>query len=77
MDYEGVTRRRRIARRAYFPYAFLACGLMQPTAQRLTGGDWVEKALGWTVVIVWRPRKKPAPEEALMASSKQWTLTKA
>jgi putative transposase len=36
------------------------------------GGDWVEKTLGWTVEIVRRPRKKPAPEEVLMAWAEQW-----
>ena len=31
------------------------------------GGDyWVEKALGWTMEILRRPRK-PAPEEVLLA----------
>src|ERR671915_299915 len=30
------------------------------------GKDWVEKALGWSVDLVERP-KKPAPEEVLMA----------
>lgn len=35
------------------------------------GGDWVEKALGWTVEIVRKP-PKPAPKEVLMAWAKQW-----
>src|SRR5687767_7914644 len=30
------------------------------------GKDWVEKALGWSVELVERPRK-PAPEEVLMS----------
>jgi hypothetical protein len=29
------------------------------------GKDWVEKALGWSVDLIERPRK-PAPEEVLM-----------
>jgi hypothetical protein len=29
------------------------------------GKDWVQKALGWTVELVERPRK-PAPEKVLM-----------
>jgi hypothetical protein len=36
------------------------------------GADWVEKALGWTVEIVGRPRKA-APEEVLMAWAKEWS----
>jgi putative transposase len=35
------------------------------------GKDWVEKALGWTVELVERPRK-PAPKEMLMAWAEQW-----
>ncbi len=35
------------------------------------GKDWVEKALGWTVELVERPRK-PAPKEVLMAWAEQW-----
>jgi hypothetical protein len=33
------------------------------------GADWVEKALGWSVDLVERP-KKPAPEKVLM----RWAL---
>jgi putative transposase len=35
------------------------------------GKGWVEKALGWTVELVERPRK-PAPKEVLMAWAEQW-----
>jgi putative transposase len=35
------------------------------------GADWVQKAFGWSVQIVGRPRK-PAPEEVLMAWAKEW-----
>jgi putative transposase len=35
------------------------------------GKGWVEKALGWTVELVERPRK-PAPTEVLMAWAEQW-----
>ena len=35
------------------------------------GKDWVEKALGWSVDLVERPRK-PAPKEVLMAWAEQW-----
>jgi putative transposase len=35
------------------------------------GKDWVEKALGWTVELVERPRK-PAPKEVLMAWAREW-----
>jgi putative transposase len=35
------------------------------------GKDWVEKALGWTVEIVERPRK-PAPEKVLMKWAAEW-----
>jgi putative transposase len=35
------------------------------------GKDWVEKALGWTVELVERPRK-PAPEEVLVRWAVEW-----
>jgi putative transposase len=35
------------------------------------GKDWVEKALGWSVELVERPRK-PAPEEVLKSWAAQW-----
>ena len=33
--------------------------------------DWVEKALGWSVDLVERPRK-PAPEEVLKSWAREW-----
>jgi putative transposase len=36
------------------------------------GKDWVQKALGWSVELVERPRK-PAPEEVLKAWAEEWT----
>ena len=33
--------------------------------------DWVEKALGWSVDLVERPRK-PASKEVLMAWAREW-----
>ena len=35
------------------------------------GADWVQKALGWNVDLVERP-KKPAPEEVLMRWAREW-----
>ena len=35
------------------------------------GKDWVEKALGWSVQLVERPRK-PAPQEVLKLWAEQW-----
>ena len=35
------------------------------------GKDWVQKALGWSVELVERPRK-PAPKEVLKSWAKQW-----
>jgi putative transposase len=35
------------------------------------GKDWVEKALGWNVELVERPRK-PAPEAVLMRWAEEW-----
>ncbi len=35
------------------------------------GADWVQKALGWSVDLVERP-KKPAPEEVLMTWAREW-----
>jgi putative transposase len=35
------------------------------------GKDWVEKALGWSVDLVERPRK-PAPEEVLKSWAREW-----
>jgi putative transposase len=35
------------------------------------GADWVQKAFGWRVEIVSRPRKL-APEEVLMAWAREW-----
>ncbi len=36
------------------------------------GKEWVEKALGWSVELVERPRK-PAPKEVLMRWAEQWS----
>jgi putative transposase len=36
------------------------------------GKDWVEKTLRWSVELVERPRKGPAPKEVLMAWAEQW-----
>ena len=65
-----------------YSLAFLTCGWMQATVERikaaigckrhLGGKDiWVQKTFGWSVEIVRRPRK-PAPEEVLMAWAQQW-----
>jgi len=35
------------------------------------GKDWVQKALGWSVELVERPRK-PAPEELLKSWAREW-----
>jgi hypothetical protein len=35
------------------------------------GADWVEKALGWSVDVVERP-KKPAPEAVLKSWAREW-----
>src|SRR3712207_7255182 len=35
------------------------------------GKDWVEKALGWSVELVARPRK-PAPKEVLKMWAEEW-----
>jgi putative transposase len=35
------------------------------------GKDWVQKALGWSVELVERP-KKPAPKEILKAWAEEW-----
>ena len=35
------------------------------------GKDWVQKALGWSVQLVERPRK-PAPEELLKSWAREW-----
>jgi len=35
------------------------------------GKGWVEKALGWSVELLERPRK-PAPQEVLMIWAEQW-----
>jgi len=35
------------------------------------GKDWVEKALGWSVDLLERPRN-PAPEEVLKSWAKEW-----
>jgi transposase len=35
------------------------------------GAEWVQKALGWTVDLVERP-KKPAPEKVMMAWAREW-----
>jgi putative transposase len=36
------------------------------------GRGWVEKVLGWTVDLVERPPRKPAPEEVLKSWAEQW-----
>jgi putative transposase len=35
------------------------------------GKDWVQKALGWSVDLIERPRK-PAPKEVLMTWAREW-----
>jgi putative transposase len=37
------------------------------------GKDWVQNTLGWSVDLVERPRKKPAPKEVLMRWAEQWS----
>ncbi len=49
--------------------ACVTCGWTRATGDK--GADWVEKALGWSVDLVERPRK-PAPEEVLMRWAREW-----
>jgi putative transposase len=69
MDYEGIKTLLDRAKRM-FPRL---THLWMDTGYRGEGkgADWVQKAFGWSVEIVSRPRK-PAPEEVLMAWAREW-----
>jgi putative transposase len=64
MDYEGIKKLLRHADEKFprLKHLWLDAGYRGEDK----GKDWVEKALGWSVELVERPRK-PAPEKALKA----------
>ena len=69
MDYEGIKTLLRDADQAFLrlSHVWLDAGYRGENK----GADWVEKALGWSAELVER-RRKPAPEEVLMAWAKEW-----
>jgi putative transposase len=69
MDYEGI---KALLRRAGEKFPRLSHLWMDGGYRgEDKGEDWVEKALGWTVELVERPRKA-APKEVLMAWAAEW-----
>jgi putative transposase len=69
MDYEGI---KALLRRAGKKFPRLSHLWMDGGYRdEDKGEDWVEKALGWTVELVERPRKA-APKEVLMAWAAEW-----
>jgi putative transposase len=69
MDFEGI---KTLLRRADVQFPRLK-HLWLDSAYRGEdkGKDWVEKALGWSVELIERPRK-PAPKEVLKSWAEQW-----
>jgi putative transposase len=69
-DYEGI---KTLLHRAQQPFPRLRHLLLDAGYRgEDKGKDWVEKALGWSVVdLVERPRK-PAPEEVLKSWAREW-----
>ena len=65
MDYEGIKALLERAREQVLRLSHLWLDAGYRGEDK--GKDWVEKALGWSVELVERPRK-PAPEEVLMSS---------
>jgi putative transposase len=70
MDYEGIKTllRRANERFARLRHLWLDAGYRGEDK----GADWVEKALGWTVDLVERP-KKPAPE-GFVVLPRRWVV---
>ncbi|MDQ5828090.1 MAG: IS5 family transposase [Chloroflexota bacterium] len=64
MDYEGIKALLERAREQFLRLSHLWLDAGYRGEDK--GKDWVEKALGWSVELVERPRK-PAPEEVLMS----------
>ena len=69
MDYEGIKALLDRAKRMFPRLAHLWMDAGYRGEDK--GADWVQKAFGWSVEIVSRPRK-PAPEEVLMAWASEW-----
>jgi putative transposase len=69
MDYEGIKILLEGADEAFprLRHLWLDAGYRG----EVKGADWVEKALGWSVELVERP-KKPAPEGVLMRWAAEW-----
>jgi putative transposase len=72
MDYEGIKTllRRANERFARLRHLWLDAGYRGEGEDK--GADWVEKALGWTVDLVERP-KKPAPE-GFVVLPRRWVV---
>src|SRR5919199_3989960 len=70
MDYEGIKKLLRQADEKFprLKHLWLDAGYRGEDR----GKGWVEKALGWSVDLVERPRK-PAPEEVLKSWAREWT----
>src|SRR5215213_6571340 len=69
MDYEGIKALLERAGEQFLRLSHLWLGAGYRGEDK--GKDWVEKALGWSVELVERPRK-PAPEEVLMSWAEEW-----
>jgi hypothetical protein len=70
MDFEGI---KRLLRQADVEFPRLKHSWSDSALRgEDEGKDWVEKVLGWSVEIVERPRKKPAPEEVLKSWAREW-----
>jgi putative transposase len=69
MDYEGIKSLLRKAEERFprLRHLWLDAGYRGEDK----GADWVEKALGWSVNVVERP-KKPAPEAVLKSWAREW-----
>jgi transposase len=70
MDYEGIKTLLRQANERFprLRHLWLDAGYKGEDK----GADWVQKALGWSVDLIERP-KKPAPEKVMMAWAAEWT----
>jgi putative transposase len=69
MDYEGIKSLLERAEQQFWRLSHLWLDAGYRGEDK--GKDWVEKALGWSVELIERPRK-PAPEEVLMRWAEEW-----
>jgi transposase len=73
MDWDGIKTLLRRADTQFPRLKHLSVGVDAGYRGVDKGADWVEKKLGWSVDLVERSSRKPAPKEVLMAWAEQWS----